>query len=106
MTTPSPAKTPWLRPLASALTTLEMEQETKTAGSHSAQICRDLRQQTQPGVEVSPRCVSPVWEKLAKTVAADGRDGAQLAVGQGEEDYEVGGGGCWLLRARSSAPRF
>ena len=103
MTTPSPASTPWLQRLTSALKTLDMGQ--KSAGLHNAQISR-LRQQPQPCVEVFPRCVSPVWENLAKTVVADGRDDSLVAIEPGEDDYVVGGGGCWLLRAQSKAPRF
>ena len=100
MTTPAPSNAPWLQPLTSALKSLDKRQD--VAGQDKQQAVGRF----PPCVEVVPRFVSPVWEDLAKDVRVDGDGDSHIAVDEGEEDYQVGGGGCWLLRSKSKTARF
>ena len=101
MATPAPATTPWLQPLTSALKSLDKKQKDTSLAQ---------KQQMPTYEEVAPRFVSPVWEDLAKdrrvSANSDHQSDSQVAVDESEDDYQVGGGGCWLLRAKSRAARF
>ena len=109
MTTPTPASAPWLKPLAAALKSLDKEQDVRglRPQHNGVHLHPDGLAEVD---EVVPRFVSPVWECLAKTESGDDSsddlDDEHVAVGEGEDDYVVGGGGCWLLRSKSQTPRF
>ena len=111
MTTPTPTSAPWLKPLTAALKSLDKEQGVRGRRSQHHRGVQHLHPDDMTEVdEVVPRFVSPVWECLAKKISAeessDGLVDDYVAVGKGEDDYVVGGGGCWLLRSRSQTPRF
>ena len=112
MTIPAPSSTTWLQPLTSALKSLDRRQCVREQRPHKDKKDRRLHHDGMLK-EVVPRFVSPVWECLShrsKLVPVDGdvdaHQGKHMTLEGGEEDYIVGGGGCWLLRSKSKTPRF